>query len=550
MEPGKKLLFMSPSVAKGQEAEFKVSDFESLSRKAIGQGAFGKVYKVRHKTTGNLYAIKVIPKDRILATNMIQQLRKEVRIMYSLHHENIIRLFNHFEDKSSFYLILELAENGALFTKLRKLGSFDEATGAQYLREVALAVQYLHCKDPPIIHRDIKPENIFLDREGKAKLGDFGWSNFSEETRSTYCGTLEYLAPEMINRTGHDTRLDLWNLGILLFELLTGRAPFRSSNQAELLNKIKAAKVGFPKNFPVAAKDLVRKLLNPNPRERLSIEELLDHPWMQQHAPLRPTASLTTVRESLPDESEDLAQNEYQVISAKPKPEELLQQEVSLRARLRKKNLEAKEKLYQSQLELKNLEEKQHKLIVSNQCLTNSIGELKTQAIQSQLEPEFGKAYDPEKIQSSIETYQSSLKDQETQHLNKEKALESLKSWYQDLELQTQTLDNTLRVLKTKSRAFKWFSPMSNLMHKLQELKRIIPVLDDEDSRFIAKPVLENLNVQLRIKPEIEKFIESQQEDIHQKRNMISELQEESEQLKKVQQLKACIQLLTHSVKS
>ena len=154
--------------------------------------------------------------------------------MYSLDHPNIIKLYNHFEDDKNFYLILELAEGGALFHKLVKLRSFDEATACQYMREVALAVQYLHTREPPIIHRDIKPENIFLDNDGVGKLGDFGWSSTSEEVRSTYCGTLEYLAPEMIDRIGHDIRLDLWNLGILLFELLSGRAPFQSKNQNEL----------------------------------------------------------------------------------------------------------------------------------------------------------------------------------------------------------------------------------------------------------------------------------------------------------------------------
>lgn len=205
----RRLLFLSPSFASGKERECKVEDFESLSRKAIGEGAFGQVYKVRHVETGNLYAIKVIQKSRIIAKDMLQQLRREIRIMYCLDHPNIIKLYNHFEDDTNFYLIMELAENGSLFNKVVKLKSFDEATAAQYLRELALAVQYLHTRDPAIIHRDIKPENIFLDGDGRAKLGDFGWSSFSEGERSTYCGTLEYLAPEMIDRSGHDTRLDL-----------------------------------------------------------------------------------------------------------------------------------------------------------------------------------------------------------------------------------------------------------------------------------------------------------------------------------------------------
>jgi serine/threonine protein kinase len=168
---------------------------------------------------------------------LLPQIRREVRIMYSLTHPNIIKLYNHFEDDDNFYLIMEIAEGGTLFKALRKRKTLDERSTAQFMREVALAVQYLHQRYPPIIHRDIKPENILLDSEGTAKLSDFGWSNFNNDERDTYCGTLEYLAPEMIARTGHGIELDLWNLGILLFELLAGRPPFESKSQTELLTK-------------------------------------------------------------------------------------------------------------------------------------------------------------------------------------------------------------------------------------------------------------------------------------------------------------------------
>lgn len=123
---------------------------------------------------------------------------------------------------------------------MNKKKQFDEPTAAQYIREVALAVEYLHNKEPPIIHRDIKPENILLDEQWRAKLCDFGWSNFFNEdlSRKTYCGTLDYLAPEMIKKAGHNTNIDIWNLGVLLYELLTGKAPFQATNQQELFQKI------------------------------------------------------------------------------------------------------------------------------------------------------------------------------------------------------------------------------------------------------------------------------------------------------------------------
>lgn len=121
--------------------------------------------------------------------------------MYKLNHKNIVKLHNHYEDDESFYLILEFAPKGQIYTLLKREGRFSERVSCQYLREVIAACQYLHAMDPPIIHRDIKPENILLDADGAVKLADFGWSNFFNEnrTRLTYCGTPEYLAPEMIN---------------------------------------------------------------------------------------------------------------------------------------------------------------------------------------------------------------------------------------------------------------------------------------------------------------------------------------------------------------
>ena len=151
--------------------------------------------------------------------------------MYYIDHPNIIKLYNHFEEEDYIYLLLEFASGGQLWHKLNQLTRFDEATVKHYMRDIISAVEYLHSKNPPIIHRDIKPENLLLDSKGHVKLADFGWSNvFTNTQRTTYCGTLDYLAPEMILETGHDVHLDIWSLGVLIFELLTGKAPFAPQN--------------------------------------------------------------------------------------------------------------------------------------------------------------------------------------------------------------------------------------------------------------------------------------------------------------------------------
>ena len=160
--------------------------------------------------------------------------------MYKLDNKYVVKLFNHYEDDDSFYLILEFAPKGQIYTRLKREGRFSERVAAQFIREVVEAVKYLHHQTPPIIHRDIKPENILLDAEDAVKLADFGWSNFFNENRErmTYCGTPEYLAPEMIRQSGHDKSLDIWNLGVLLFELLTGNPPFVGKDQKELFDNI------------------------------------------------------------------------------------------------------------------------------------------------------------------------------------------------------------------------------------------------------------------------------------------------------------------------
>jgi serine/threonine protein kinase len=230
----KRLLFESPSSASGEERELQYDDFDFERR--LGEGAFGIVWRAKHKVTGQLYAVKQVGKEKVM--QMLPQFKREVRIMYEMSHVHIVKLYNHFEDDQNFYLIMELADSN-LYTQLNREKQFLERVAAQYFREAVLAVEYLHSHAPPIIHRDIKPENILLDRNGRIKLTDFGWSNYSSETttRLTLCGTMEYLPPEMVTQTGHDTAADIWCLGVLLFEMLAGYTPFKNNEQNKLLDK-------------------------------------------------------------------------------------------------------------------------------------------------------------------------------------------------------------------------------------------------------------------------------------------------------------------------
>ena len=287
----KRLLILSPAVAAGLEREACKTDFESLEDKSIGKGGFGSVWKVRHKITKQIFAIKVINKDSIVKQNMVEQTNREIEIMYKLDHPHIIKLYSHFEDDEDFCLIMQIASKGQLYSIIKRLKRLDQRTAAQYMREVISAIKYLHTRNPPIIHRDIKPENILLDQEGRCKLADFGWSNFEEgnKFRETYCGTPEYLAPEMVTKSGHNESVDIWALGVLLFEMLTGRTPFNfTGDRIQLFNNIKTLRIVWTDDFPQLAKDLVGRILRLNPKDRLTLDQIMNHQWFRDVPIIKP----------------------------------------------------------------------------------------------------------------------------------------------------------------------------------------------------------------------------------------------------------------------
>ncbi len=291
----KRVLMLSPTVEACLERELSKSDFFRDGDKAIGKGGFGEVWKVVYKKTNKTYVIKVIDKKNIIEQKMVEQMNREIDIMYKINHPHVIKLINHFEDDEKFYLIMAYASKGQLYSYLKRKSRFDQRTAAQYMRESLAAVQYLHSFNPPIIHRDIKPENLLLDDYGRIKLADFGWSNFKddEKSRVTYCGTPEYLSPEMVRKQGHDTTVDIWSLGVLLFEFLAGHAPFTGSSQEELFHNIKKLKINWPGDFPPLAKNLITKVLKINPKERITIDEILAHSWFEKNAPIKPVLTTT-----------------------------------------------------------------------------------------------------------------------------------------------------------------------------------------------------------------------------------------------------------------
>ena len=283
-----RLLVLSPTVKRGLERECDKSDFYRCDDYYIGKGGFGEVWKVNHKKSNDLFVIKVLDKKRLKSQKLIEQLNLEIKIMYKVHHPHIMQLINHFEDDNNFFMIMPYASRGQLYTLLKKNVKLEQKMTAQFIRETISAVKYLH--EHNIIHRDIKPENILLDQNYRVKLSDFGWSNFCnpDEKRKTFCGTPEYLSPEMVMKLPHDYRVDIWSLGVLLFECLAGYPPFTGQNEIELFRNIKQLKIKWPIDFPPLAKNLVSKILKINPEERPSLDEILKHSWFHHNPMIRP----------------------------------------------------------------------------------------------------------------------------------------------------------------------------------------------------------------------------------------------------------------------
>jgi serine/threonine protein kinase len=284
-----RLLILSPTVNAGLEKECTIADFDK--EREIGKGGFGSVWKVVHKATKKVYCVKIIGKQSIIEQQLVDQMNREIEIMYLLNHPHCLRLKNHFEDDQNFYLLMPLASKGQLYKILRRCKKFDEKTAAQILRETIAALQYMHSFKPPILHRDLKPENLLINDTGRVYLADYGWSNFKNEgdIRKTFCGTPEYIAPEMLKKEGHDHRIDIWCVGVLMFEFLSGYSPFCAKTNQDLYMNIRRLKIQWPNDMPPLAKNLISKILKINPRDRLSLEDILKHKWFQQTPPLHET---------------------------------------------------------------------------------------------------------------------------------------------------------------------------------------------------------------------------------------------------------------------
>ncbi|CAM0872464.1 unnamed protein product [Alopecurus aequalis] len=268
----------------------RVGDYMLL--RPIGSGAYSQVWLGKHIARGTEVAVKEIAMER-LSTKLRDSLLSEVDILRRIRHPNIIALHDSIRDAGRIYLILEYCRGGDLYTYLLRHKRVPETVAKHFIRQLACGLQML--RDNNVVHRDLKPQNILLvanNENSILKIADFGFAKFLEPfgLAETLCGSPLYMAPEVMQAQKYDAKADLWSVGIILYQLVTGSPPFNGDSQIQLMrNILKSGQLRFPPGCELSHDciDLCRKLLRINSVERLTVEEFVNHPFLFEHPPER-----------------------------------------------------------------------------------------------------------------------------------------------------------------------------------------------------------------------------------------------------------------------
>ncbi|XP_042906252.1 serine/threonine-protein kinase Sgk2 isoform X3 [Parasteatoda tepidariorum] len=268
-----------------EKKNVKPSDFEFL--KVIGKGSFGKVLLAKHKVEHNVYAVKVLQKKMILKRNEKNHVMSERNVLLkNLHHPFLVGLHYAFQTPDKLYFVLDYVNGGELFFHLQRERYFQEPRARFYAAEITSAIGYLHSEG--IIYRDLKPENILLDYQGHVVLTDFGLSKeglAEKDTTTTFCGTPEYLAPEVLRKQAYDKSVDWWCLGAVLYEMMYGLPPFYSKDTMEMYQNILNKPLRLRTNISIPARNLLEGLLQKDKNKRLGavsdVEEVKKHDFFR-----------------------------------------------------------------------------------------------------------------------------------------------------------------------------------------------------------------------------------------------------------------------------
>eukprot|EP00252_Welwitschia_mirabilis_P011244 TRINITY_DN2530_c0_g1_i2.p1 TRINITY_DN2530_c0_g1~~TRINITY_DN2530_c0_g1_i2.p1 ORF type:complete len:389 (-),score=19.20 TRINITY_DN2530_c0_g1_i2:627-1793(-) len=254
--------------------------------RTLGEGNFAKVKHAINVETRESFAVKILEKEKVFQYKIVNHIKREICTLKLIRHPNVVRLYEVLASKKKIYIVLEYVTGGELFDKIACNGKLEENEARKYFQQLIDAVGYCHSRG--VYHRDLKPENLLLDANGTVKISDFGLSALPQQCRSdgllhTTCGSPNYVAPEVIADRGYEgATADLWSCGVILFVLLTGWLPFDDRNIAVLYQKIFKGDFKCPKFLSKGSTDLIKKILDPNPKTRITIPDIVKHEWFQE----------------------------------------------------------------------------------------------------------------------------------------------------------------------------------------------------------------------------------------------------------------------------
>lgn len=286
--------------------------------RVLGQGSFAKVYFARNLRTGKNVAMKVVGKEKVIKVGMTEHVKREISVMKMVTHPNIVELHEVMATISKIYFAMELVRGGELFSKIARSGRLREDVARHYFRQLISAVDFCHSRG--VYHRDLKLENLLLDDAGNLKVADFGLSAFADHVRTdgllhTTCGTPAYVAPEVIGKKGYDgAKADLWSCGVILYVLLAGFLPFQDDNIFAMYKKIRRGDFRCPPWFTSDVRRLITKLLDPNPKTRITVAKLIETPWFRK-GPIPKSVTDVPVASTKKDGEEPLRLNAFHLIS-------------------------------------------------------------------------------------------------------------------------------------------------------------------------------------------------------------------------------------------
>uniref|UniRef100_A0A5B7BX86 non-specific serine/threonine protein kinase n=1 Tax=Davidia involucrata TaxID=16924 RepID=A0A5B7BX86_DAVIN len=254
--------------------------------RTLGEGNFGKVKYAKNVDSGEPFAVKILEKNRIIDLNITDQIKREIGTLKLLKHPNVVRLHEVLASKTKIYMVLDYVTGGELFDRIASKGRLSEAQGRKLFQQLIDGVSY--CHDKGVYHRDLKLENVLVDAKGNIKITDFGLSALPQHFRDdgllhTTCGSPNYVAPEILANRGYDgSTSDTWSCGVILYVILTGYLPFDDRNLAVLYQKIFKGDAQIPKWLSPGARNLIRRILDPNPVTRITMAEIKVDEWFKQ----------------------------------------------------------------------------------------------------------------------------------------------------------------------------------------------------------------------------------------------------------------------------